>query len=64
MERGSCCHRGESTEGQGAQDGEINGKHRERGYETEPRALGVGERRRKARQELCGHGGVSRDGAG
>ena len=31
----------------------MNGKQRERVHETEPRALGVGERRRKARQELC-----------
>lgn len=60
MERGSCWHCGESTEGHRAQDGEINGKHRERGHETVPRALGMGERRRKARQELCERGGVSR----
>lgn len=51
MERDSCCDCGQRTEGHKAPAVGMNG--RERVHETVPRALGMGERRRRATQEPC-----------
>lgn len=53
MEGGSCGDCGERTAGHKACAVEMNGKQRQRVHERVLKAFGMGERRRKARQELC-----------